>query len=147
MVRAYKPAKVNFNRIVLAHPIAVHVNCPGDENDLADVAVRHAAAVDLFKRQCPVGACVEEVVSIRGTGRKNCAWRVRYTRDMNRRFLQMNGEQLALDIMNLQPNNTTIVEKTRSIFPPFIELVYSYRCRCNVSRTASVSIKGGGEFS
>jgi hypothetical protein len=82
-----------------------------------------------------------EVVPIRGRGRKKCAWRVRYTRDMNRRFLQMNGEQLALDIMNLQPNDTTIVEKTRSIFPLFIELVYSCRCRCNVSRTASVSIK------
>jgi hypothetical protein len=71
MVRGYKPAKVNFNRIVLAHPIAVHVNCPGDENDLADVAVRHAAAVDLFKRQCPLGACVEKLFPLEEKEKKS----------------------------------------------------------------------------
>ncbi|CAH1380338.1 unnamed protein product [Tenebrio molitor] len=90
-----------------AHPIyEIHVNCPGDENDLADMALRHAAAVNLFKRQCPEGACVEEVIPIRGRGKRKCSWRVRYRRDMNQRFLQMDGEQLARNIMNRQPNNT-----------------------------------------
>jgi hypothetical protein len=60
---------------------------------------------------------------------------------MNQRFLQMDGEQLARNIMNRQPNNTAIVEKTRVMYPPFIELVYSIRCACNVSQTASRSTK------
>jgi hypothetical protein len=105
------------------------------------MAVRHAAAVNLFKRQCPEGACVEEVIPIRGRGKRKCSWRVRYRRDMNQRFLQMDGEQLARNIMNRQPNNTAIVEKTRVMYPPFIELVYSIRCACNVSQTASRSTK------
>jgi hypothetical protein len=47
MVRAYKPAKLNFNRIVLA--IAVHVNCPGDRDaDIIDTATRHEATFNLL---------------------------------------------------------------------------------------------------
>jgi hypothetical protein len=141
LVRAYKPAKVNFNQIVLAPPIFIHVCCPGDENDLGDMAVRHAAAVDLFKRQCPEGACVEEVVPIRGRGKRKCAWRVRYRRDINQRSFQIGGEQLARNIIKFHPNNTEILEKTRVMYPPFIELVYSILCDCNVSQTASRSIK------
>jgi hypothetical protein len=138
---ALKPAKVNFNQILLAQPISIHVCCPGDENNLADMAVRHAAVVDLFKRQCPKGACVEEVVPIRGRGKRKCAWRVRYGRDINQRFFQMGGEQLARNIIKFHPNNTEIVEKTRVMYPSFIELVHSILCDCNVSQTASRSIK------
>lgn len=50
-----------MNRIVY-HQIFVHVNCPGVDNDTADTAVRHATAVDLFRRQCPLGVSVEGVV-------------------------------------------------------------------------------------
>ncbi|EFA07945.1 hypothetical protein TcasGA2_TC005526 [Tribolium castaneum] len=125
----------------MAQAIFVHVNCPGNDNDMADAAARHAAAVDLFTRQCPLAASVEEVVGIRGRGRKKCRWRVRYTRNMNAGYLQMDGEQLVLDIMNNKPNNTEIVEKTRSVYPPFIELIYSCGCRCNVSPTSSMPIK------
>jgi hypothetical protein len=138
-VRAYKPAKVNLNRNVLAN--LVHIHCPGNDNDMADAAARHAAAVDLFTRLCPVAASVEEVVGIRRRGRKKCAWRVRYTRNMNAGYLQMDGEQLVWDIRNNKPNNTEIIEKPRSLYPPFIELIYSCGCRCDVSPTASMPIK------
>jgi hypothetical protein len=81
------------------------------------MAVRHAAAVDLFKRQCPKGACVEEVVPIRGRGKRKCAWRVRYRRDINQRFFQMGGEQLARNILKFHPNNTEYIHRI-SIFDP-----------------------------
>lgn len=141
IVRAYEPAKVNLNRIVLAYPVFIHVNCPGNDNDIADAAARLAAAVDLFRRQCPLGAFVEEVIPIRGRGRKKCAWRVRYIRDIKPEFIQISDKQLELDIMNRQPNNTIIIENSRCVFPSFIELVYSCRCQCKVSRRANMSIE------
>ncbi|XP_044272499.1 uncharacterized protein LOC123016272 [Tribolium madens] len=125
----------------MAKAIFGHIHCPGNDNDMADAAARQAAALDLFKRQCLLAASVEEVVGIRGRGRNKCKWRVRYTRNTNTGYLQMDGEQLALDIMNRKPNNTEIVEKFRCLYPPFIELTYSCRCRCNVSRTSSMPIK------
>jgi hypothetical protein len=53
----------------------------------------------------------------------------------------IDSEQLALDIINLQPNNTQIIEKTRNYYPPSIDIVYSCRCRCNMSQNASLSVK------
>lgn len=132
-VRAYKPAKVNLNWNVLVN--LVHIHCPSigpsNENEMADAAARHAAAVNMFTRLCPVAASVQEVIGIRRKGRKKCLWRVRYARNLNTGYLQMDGEQLVRDIMNNKPSNTEIIEKMRCPYPPFIELTYACGCSCN----------------
>ncbi|CAH1378886.1 unnamed protein product, partial [Tenebrio molitor] len=34
---------LGIETMAYAQPISIHVCCPGDENNLADMAVRHAA--------------------------------------------------------------------------------------------------------
>lgn len=71
-----------------------------------------------FETNAPSGY-MAEVISIRSIKRKKCAWRVRYTRKMNFQYQHINHEQLAVNIMNLQPNNTPIVKKKLEIVTPF----------------------------
>lgn len=140
-VRVYKPEKVHFNQIVLALVSEIHINCPGDEEDISDINVRRNAATRFFERHCPEGALVEEVSPIKGRGKRTCAWRVRYKKNLNTSFRQINGEELARSIIKGHPNNTHILEKTRVMCPLFIEILYSIECNCHVSKTASRSIK------
>lgn len=77
---------------------------------------------------CPVGARVSELVGIRKKGGYKCAWRVRYLRDGHE---NIDAQLLDHEILNVHPQNTEIVSKSRT-FPPGLEFDYSIRCRCSV---------------